>query len=77
MRVLTPRVMDQILEFINKNHIDFDIIIKANKIHFKIYSQIVEPKGYFELSINRRLENIKKYIYYYFCLFEFIINMTE
>lgn len=77
MQILTPQLMEKMLEFINETYINFKIIIKNEKIHFKFYTQMVHPKFYFVFGINNRINSIKKYIYYYYCLFKFIIDITN
>ena len=77
MQVLTPQVMDRMFEFIKKNFTNFEIIIKENKIHFKFYTQIREPSLYFRFNNKKGMMNNRKYIYYYYCVFQFIIEVAE
>jgi len=75
MQVLTPQVMEKLLEFIKKNFTNFEIIIKDNKIHFKIYTQIIHPPMY--VTLTKGNEDNKRYVYYYYSIFKFIIELTQ
>lgn len=77
MQVLTPAVMDTINSFINECIINFEIVIQNDKIHFKFYTGPISPPEYFDLNYKHRKERNKRYIYYYYSIFKFIIKITE
>lgn len=77
MRILTPQVMEKMLEFIKNNYINFKIIINGNKIHFKFFTEMISPPGYFRLNNKKIIESSRRYIYYYYTVFKFIIEMTD
>ena len=77
MQIFTPKVMENILEFLKNSAINFEIIIKKQKLHFKFYSGPISQPIYFSFTNKIRMKMNKRYIYYYYSIFKFIINITE
>lgn len=77
MQLLTPKVMDEIISFINECAINFEIVIQDNKIHFKFYTGAILPPQYFDLNYKNRMNKNKRYVYYYYSIFKFIINIID
>ena len=77
MQVLTPAVMETINSFINECIINFEIVIQDDKIHFKFYTGPISPPEYFDLNYKHRMEINKRYIYYYYSIFKFIIKIID
>ena len=77
MQLLTPKVMDVISDFINECTIDFEIVIQDDNIHFKFYTGPIVPPQYFDLNYKHRMKKNKKYVYYYYSIFKFIIKITD
>lgn len=70
MEILTHDVMEEIIQFINSHTIDFEIVIKENKIFIKY-----EVGDIFEGKILSKSTNIKS-LWVCYNVINFIINLT-
>ena len=71
MQILTPDIMESLLEFKNKYDIDFEIVINKNKVYLRFFVRnMFEPK-IFGNSMDKELLLI------YYVILDFIIKVTE
>ena len=71
MQILTPDIMESLLEFKNKYDIDFEIAINKNKVYLRFFvKNMFEPK-IFGNSMDKELLLI------YYVILDFIIKVTE
>lgn len=71
MQILTSDVMECLIDFHNKYHLDFEITIRDNFIYLRFFTgSMFEPKIYGN-SMDKQL------LFTYFCISKFIIEVTQ
>lgn len=71
MRILTSDVMMLLRDFYLKFEIEFEIVLRGNKIFTRFYTGKIFGEGMFEDPLN------KKTLYIYYCIINFIIDLTK
>lgn len=71
MQLLTSDVMETLVDFYNKYKIEYEIVIKNNKIHMRFFTgAMFEPKIY-------RSSMDKELLLKYYCILKFIVDVTK
>lgn len=71
MRILTSDVMATLIDFYNKYHIEYEIVIRNNKIYMRFFTgAMFEPK-IFGNSMDKKL------LFSYYCILKFIVDVTK
>ena len=71
MQLLTSDVMNTLIDFYNKYNIEYEIVIRNNRIYMRFFTgAMFEPK-IFGNSMDKRL------LFSYFCILKFIVNVTK
>jgi len=71
MQLLTSDVMATLVDFYNKYYIDYEIVIRNNKIYMRFFTgSMFEPK-IFGNSMDKKL------LFSYFCILKFIVDVTK
>ena len=72
MQLLTADVMEELIEFINKTNMRYDIVIKNNNIYLRFHSGIMfEPQALKKGIIDK--EHLQKYFY----MLNFTYNLSD
>lgn len=71
MQLLTSDVMTTLVDFYNKYYIDYEIVIKNNRIYMRFFTgSMFEPKVF-----GNAMD--KKLLFSYFCILKFIVDVTK
>lgn len=71
MRILTSDIMATLVDFYNKYKIDYEIVIKNNKIHMRFFTgAMFEPK-----ILGNSMD--KDLLLKYYCILKFIVDVTK
>lgn len=71
MQILTSDVMAILVDFYNKYDIDYEIVIKDNRIYIRFFTgAMFEPK-IFGNSMDKKL------LFSYYCILKFIVDVTK
>ncbi len=71
MRILTSDVMSMLIDFYNRYNLEYEIVIRNNKIYMRFFTgPMFEPK-IFGHSMDKQL------LFTYFCILKFIVDITK
>jgi len=71
MQLLTSDVMATLVDFYNKYYIDYEIVIKNNRIYMRFFTgSMFEPKVF-----GNAMD--KKLLFSYYCILKFIVDVTK
>lgn len=71
MQLLTSDVMTTLVDFYNKYNIEYEIVIRNNKIYMRFFTgAMFEPK-IFGSSMDKKL------LFSYYCILKFIVDVTK
>ena len=71
MQILTSEIMEELIEFYNKYQIKYEIVFRENTIYMRFFTGAMFEPAIFDNSMDKKL------LFIYFCIFKFIVNVTE